>query len=152
MIPYEELVVALQTWRATQGLPVGQLSGALTPPPMMAAPVGPPMAAPQRSGPPAAPPKSGSTGPQQAFGGTSAPPPLAAPEESLDVDDGALIEEAHFDAEAGDFEPPFGADGRAPLDDGESTAIGSAPTPRASESTLDEEPASAANRNRNEDW
>ena len=153
MIPYEELVIALQTWRAKQGLPVGQLSGALTPPPMMAAPIAPPMAPPQRTGPPLAPPKSGSTGPQQAFGGNVAtPPPLAAPEESLDVDEGSLIEEeAQLDSEGEDFEQQFPA-GRAALDDGESTAIGSAPAPRASESTLDDEPAPAADRNRNEDW
>ena len=140
MIPYEELVVALQTWRAKQGLPVGQLLGATTT-----------TMAPPRSGPPVAPPKSGSTGPQQAFGGNvAAPPPLAAPEESLDVDESALIEEAHFDTEGEDFEQQFPA-GRTELDDGESTAIGSPPAPRTSESTLDE-PAPSSNRNRNEDW
>src|SRR5665647_3911944 len=109
MIPYEELVIALQTWRAKQGLPVGQLSGALTPPPpaVMAAP--PP---PQRAGPPVKPPKMGSTGPQQAFlGNVATPPPLAAPEESLDVDESALIEEAHFDTEGDDFAVAFGAKG-----------------------------------------
>lgn len=155
MIPYEELVVALQTWRAKQGLPVGQLSGALTPPPMMAAPVVAPTpgSGPQRSGPPVAPPRSGSTGPQQAFGGNVAPPPLAAPEESLDVDEGALIEEAQFDAEGEDFEQQFNAPGRAPMDDGESTSIGSAPAPRLSDSTLDEvEAPPASSGNRNEDW
>ena len=156
MIPYEELVVALQTWRAKQGLPVGQLSGALTPPPMMAAPVAAPIpgSGPQRSGPPVAPPKSGSTGPQQAFlGNVATPPPLAAPEESLDVDESALIEEAHFDTEGEDFEVPFGAAGRVAVDDGESTSIG-APPPRASEHTLDEggEAPPASNRNRNDDW
>ena len=121
---------------------------------MMAAPMAAPIpgSGPQRSGPPVAPPKSSSTGPQQAFGGTVAtPPPLAAPEESLDVDDGALIEEAHFDTEGEDFEVGFGAASAAAVDDGESTAIGSAPAPRASESTLDDEPA-PSNRHRNEDW
>ncbi len=155
MIPYEELVVALQTWRAKQGLPVGQISGALTPPAVMAAPIAAPVpgSGPQRSGPPVAPPKSGSTGPQQAFGGTMTPPPLAASEDSLDVDEGALIEEAHFDAEGGEFEEQFAAASRASMDDGESTSIGSAPAPRASESTLDEvEPPPASNRSHNEDW
>ena len=67
MIPYEDLVIALQTWRAKQGLPVAQLSGALTPPPVVAAPSSP--SAP--SGPPAPPPK-------QAFlGNVATPPPLA---------------------------------------------------------------------------
>ena len=32
MIPYEDLVLALTTWRARQGLPVGMMSGSLTPP------------------------------------------------------------------------------------------------------------------------
>lgn len=148
MIPYEELVVALQTWRAKQGLPVGQLSGALTPPPVVAPP-------PQRAGPPSAPPGKGSTGPQQAFlGNVATPPPLAAPEESLDVDESALIEEAHDEIEGGDFEMAFGASARAVPDDHESTAVGDVPLPRASESTLDEvgEVPPASNRNRNDDW
>ena len=102
MIPYEELVIALQTWRAKQGLPVGQLSGALTPPPMVVAP--PPL----RAGPPVKPPKMGSTGPQQAFlGNVATPPPLAAPEDSLDVDDASLIEEAHYESEGDDFAMNF---------------------------------------------
>lgn len=132
MIPYEELVIALQSWRAKQGLPVGQLSAVAMPPPASA-----PMT-PQRSGPPAAPPKSGSTGPQQAFGNVATPEPLAAAEE-LDVEDAALLEEAQYDPHA--------------LDDGESTSIGTAPTPRTSEPTLDDGDARpGSNRSRNEDW
>ena len=124
MIPYEELVIALQTWRAKQGLPVGMLSTAAVPPP-----ASPPMAT-QRSGPPVAPPKSGSTGPQQA---------LDVADDSLDVDDSALLEEAQYDPHA--------------LDDGESTSIGTAPSPRTSEPTLDDGDARpGSNRSRNEDW
>ena len=79
MIPYDDLVIALTTWRARQGLPVGQMSGALTPPPTAAVP-GAVMAPPQRS-----------TGSRP-----NVPPPMAMPdthEDSLDVDDAALIEE-----------------------------------------------------------
>ena len=147
MIPYEELVIALQTWRAKQGLPVGQLSGALTPPPVVVAPP------PQRAGPPVKPPKMGSTGPQQAFlGNVATPPPLAAPEESLDVDESALIEEAHYENEGDDFAMNFA--GAAPVgDEGESTAIGSAPGGRPSDSTLDDGDAPPAPKaNRNDDW
>lgn len=84
MIPYDELVIALQTWRAKQGLPVAQMSGQLTPPPVAA-----------RSAPPAPP-------------GRPAPPPLAAEthEDSLDVD-GALIEEAQYENEGDDFAMGF---------------------------------------------
>jgi len=150
MIPYEELVVALQTWRAKQGLPVGQLSGALTPPPVVAPP-------PQRAGPPVAPPGKGSTGPQQAFlGNVATPPPLAAPEESLDVDDESLIEEGQFGTEGGDFQMAFGASGHMAPDDSEqeSTAVGEVPEPRSSASTLDDdaEAPPASNRSRNDDW
>jgi hypothetical protein len=142
MIPYEELVIALQTWRAKQGLPVGQLSGALMPPPVVAAP---------RSAPPMAPPSTGRTGPQQAFlGNVSTPPPLAAAEEPLDVDESALIEEAHYENEGDDFGIAFGAKAG---DDGESTSIGGPPIARASEHTIDEvEDAPASKSNRNEDW
>jgi hypothetical protein len=141
MIPYEELVIALQTWRAKQGLPVGQLSGALTPPPV----------APQRSGPPMAPPSTGRTGPQQAFlGNVSTPPPLAPVEESLDVDESALIEEAHYEPEGDDFGIAFGAKAG---EDGESTSIGGPPVARASEHTLDEtDDAPRPAPNRNDDW
>lgn len=93
MIPYEDLVIALQTWRARQGLPVAQMSGQLTPPPIASAPPAPP----------------------QAFlGNVSTPPPLAPAgethEESLDVD-GALIEETHYENEGDDFAMAFGSAG-----------------------------------------
>lgn len=140
MIPYEDLVIALQTWRAKQGLPVAQLSGALTPPPVVTAP-------------PAAPPK-------QAFlGNVATPPPLAAPpEDSMDVEDGALIEEAHYEPEGDDFAMAFGAAGPA-ADGDDATAIGAMPPGRPSDNTLDEggtEVASPSGQlrtnNRNDDW
>ncbi len=135
MIPYEELVIALQTWRAKQGLPVGQLSGALIPPPAPPAPA--PVAA--RTAPPVAPPKSSGSGP------TAAPPPLAPVEDSLDVADDSLIEESHYENEGDDFAMNFGAQAQ----EGESTMIGEAPE-RPTEMTLDEH--APASRGRNEDW
>lgn len=146
MIPYEDLVIALQTWRAKQGLPVAQLSGALTPPPVVAPPAGMP-----QTKPPGPPPK-------QAFlGNVATPPPLEAPPgDSMDVDDAALLEEAHYENDGDDFAMAFGN-----LQAGEdSTAIGAAPAPgRPSENTLDEggtEVASPGGKlrgnNRNDDW
>ncbi len=144
MIPYEELVIALQTWRAKQGLPVGQLSGALTPPPVQAAP-------PMRAGPPMAPPSKGNTGPQQAFlGNVATPPPLANPEDSLDVDDAALIDEAAYENEGDDFAMGFSAAGAPPPDENESTAVGNIPDDRPTQTTLDD--GAPPSSNRNDDW
>lgn len=133
MIPYEELVYALQNWRAKQGLPV---TAAVTP-----------GSGPARTAPPPPPGSSGS-------GGFAAPPPIdPAYEDSMAVDD-ALIEEAPYDAEAdvaagpGDFAMDFG--GAPPGDDGESTSIGGIPSE-------DGVPASDSGQlrgtsGRNEDW
>src|SRR3954469_20335931 len=149
MIPYEDLVIALQTWRAKQGLPVGQLSGALTPPP--AAPLAAasaPASGPQTR-PPGPPPKA-----QGFLGNVATPPPLDAPgAETMDVEDAALLEEAHYENEGDDFAMNFAGQ----LDD--STAIGGAPRP--SDNTLDDRtevasPTGAAPKgrtnNRNDDW
>ncbi len=154
MIPYEDLVIALQTWRAKQGLPVAQLSGALTPPPAVSAPA---YAAPMTAPPGPPPPK-----PQDFLGNVATPPPLAAPpEDSMDVEDAALIEETHYESEGDDFAMAFGAAGAPATDDEDSTAIGHQPPPlgRPSENTLDEggtEVASpggkARTTNRNDDW
>lgn len=131
MIPYDDLVAALTAWRARQGLPVatpvatpgsgptGVLnngSGSHT-----AMPGSGPVKAgsgPVRGGPPSAPPKGQS-------GGVSAyqPPPLAAPDDSLDVDDAALLEESAYDNEGADYGMSFGGVER----DEESTTLGEAP-------------------------
>jgi hypothetical protein len=105
MIPYEELVVALQAWRAKQGLPISQMSGQLAMPAVQAA-VAP--AATARSAPPAAPPK---------------PPPRGdSHHEEVDLDAG-MLEEAY--EPAGDFAMRFDDNS-----DGEdATAIGGAPQP-----------------------
>jgi hypothetical protein len=109
MIPYEDLVVALQAWRVKQGLPVGMMSDMITPPPVRAAAPAP---APVRTAPPAPPPaRPGPPGPPPK---SPTPPPLAPPD-SIDeaVDDAALLEETHYENEGADFALSFGqhADG-----------------------------------------
>ena len=47
-------------------------------------------------------------------------------EDSLDVDDAALLEEAHYENEGGDFAMNFAG---AVENDGESTTLGHAPEP-----------------------
>lgn len=140
MIPYEELVIALQTWRAKQGLPVAQMSGQLTPPPVA------------QVAPPPAP--------------RAAPPPLAAPvheeletheetADSLDVD-GALIEEAQYENEGDDYAMAFDQAGASADADADATSIGAAPRP--SDSTLDEggtevaSPGARRGGNRGDQW
>jgi hypothetical protein len=97
MIPYDDLVDALNTWRARQGLPV-----AVTAPRA-------PVPSPARSAPPVAPPRASS-------------PIAAGPISSDDFDEGALIEDAPYDA-GDDYVLPLG--GLEPA--GETTAIGVAP-------------------------
>jgi hypothetical protein len=123
MIPYDDLVAALNNWRARQGLPVAtgpSGSGPSAAPSLMTTPASGPTAnsGPARTAPPNAPPKAA---------GGYAPPPLATPEtmeDSLDVDDAALLEEAQYENEGGDFAMNFGA----PVEnDAESTTMGHAP-------------------------
>lgn len=112
MIPYEELVVALQTWRARKGLPIGQMSGSIAPPPPspIAAPpvrVAPPVAPPSRK-PPTQPP------PMRAKTGSPVPPPLETTypdeslEHSLDQELGAHLEE-HLSEHGAEAEEPMTA-------------------------------------------
>jgi hypothetical protein len=158
MIPYDDLVIALATWRARQGLPVAQLSGALTPPPPapQALHAAPPVVPPARTGPPAAPPPRSPSGSHSAyFGNIETPPPLASPEDSVDVEEAALLEEAHYDAAGDDFAMTFGQEG-------ESTAIGVPPPARPSDTfgggaTMPEpEPPKSSKKKKsskkNDDW
>jgi hypothetical protein len=141
MIPYEELVVALQAWRAKRGLPVGQLSGAPPPAPATA-----------RAQPPA-PPRAPSQLPANSIVTQPGVDPVTDNYRGLDH---SLAAEAHVDSEqdveevgeheyaneGDDFALAFQnleADG-----EGESTAIGSAPAPSAAQP--------AAQRRRNDDW
>ncbi len=104
MIPYDDLVIALTTWRARQGLPVGQLSGALTPPPgMVAAPVvhagSGALSGSGRTAPPqrtsGSRPNVPPPGPRDPHDGPHDGPYDGAHDDALDVDDAALIEEHH---------------------------------------------------------
>jgi len=111
MIPYDDLVAALATWRARQGLPVARG--------MVIAPVPPP-----RAPAPAPAPSPARTAPQ------AAPPRAAAPQIGTDLDDfgdddSALIEDSAYDADGGDYVLPLGDPAVDPL--GETTAIGGAP-------------------------
>ncbi len=128
MIPYDDLVAALTNWRAKQGLPIsGAVPAPGSGPTAMpgsgptampgSGPVAKPGSGPTRSAPPAAPPKSH---------GMYQPPPLASPDtadDSLDVDDEALLEEAHYDNEGADYAMNFGAVEK----DDESTTLGQPP-------------------------
>lgn len=145
MIPYEELVIALQTWRAKQGLPVGQLSGALMPPPELSPPADDDLQRP-RTVPPVAPPRAA----MEAFGNVATPPPLEPAEDSLDVEDaGALVEEHQYENEGDDFAMAFG--NMVAEDGGDSTMIGDAPE-RPTETSLEPEPPMPPPPNRNDDW
>jgi len=95
MIPYEDLVAALSSWRARQGLPVSTLAG-----------TGEVPAAATRSMPPGPPPRAMPPGPPPRG---ASPPPLAPPDDPLLVDDAALLDEAQYEGEAADY--AFGEEG-----------------------------------------
>ncbi len=157
MIPYDDLVVALATWRAKQGLPVGQMSGALTPtpPPPQAAPI---TAAPStgsgsgpKRGPPVAPPApSKAPPPAPGSGRTAAPAPLPLPAETIDVDEHMVDDEPHLEP-VDDFAHAFS---NIQSDGDEQTAIGSAPGPQTDpgQGPLDPKGSIRSNGNRNDDW
>ncbi|MDQ3367258.1 MAG: hypothetical protein M3680_17680 [Myxococcota bacterium] len=130
MIPYEDLVVALSSWRVRQGLPVSHV-----PAPLIAASTG--GSGPARTAPPMAPPNRG----------------FVPQDEPLDVDDAALLEEAHYENEGDDFAMKF--DGSVPADD-ESTAIGAMPERESFGGSTAPGPtdddAPPRERDRNEDW
>jgi hypothetical protein len=101
MIPYEDLVVALQAWRVKQGLPVGGLSGSFTPPPAHA-PAPAPSAPPPRAAPPTPPPRAASP-PMPPPRAT--PPPLAPPDLG-DVEEAHVLED-HYANEGDDYAMSF---------------------------------------------
>ena len=106
MIPYDDLVAALQNWRLRQGLTVAQTALPVAAPAAAAAAGAP------RLQPPAAP-----------RGGPPAPP--RSVQNDLDVDDSALLEEANYESEGDDFAMAFN---QLEHQD-EATAIGAAPGP-----------------------
>ena len=140
MIPYDDLVIALATWRARQGLPVAQLSGALSPPP-------PPPSASQsndrmRAAPPPPPRNVAAT-----------PPPLEEPVHD-EVDAAALIDENVYENEGEDFAMAFGS----VQQEAESTAIGVPPSANRDSfgggGTQPEEPPPArrGGKRKKDDW
>ena len=139
MIPYDDLVAQLQSWRARQGLPVAASHTGSAPVPAAAIITpgsGPRTAPPPRTNPPAPP------------GGARQPMPLAAPEvtgdDHLDVEDAALIDEQHYETEGDDFAMSFAKN------DAEQTEIGGAPQ-RPSERT-DPVARPTGGRNDRDDW
>ena len=104
MIPYDDLVAALASWRARQGLPVVQPAGGAAP----ARSAGPPPA--PRTAPPGAPPRAA----------------VAAPADDFGAD--ALVE-ATYDAGSEDYVLSLG--GGVIVESAESTAIGGPPEPVA---------------------
>src|SRR5579862_3684901 len=107
MIPYDDLVAALQSWRARKGLPVSASA-------VIAAPVA--VAATPGSGPRSAPPAAPRTNPPAP---PRAPLPLAAPEDSLDVEDAALIDEQAYETEGDDFALAFDKNSAEPTQIGD---------------------------------
>ena len=138
MIPYDDLVIALQTWRAKQGLPVAQMSGQLTPPPIAAAPAAPAFAAPiAKSAPPGPPPRA------------AAPPPLDTTDDAIDE---GLIEEASDENVDEDFEHKFAAAGLVD-DPNEYDSIVPEPLPPDEEpGTAVASPAARRGGNGQNDW
>jgi len=104
MIPYDDLVAALASWRARQGLPVVQAAGAAAAAAAPGRPPGPP------PGPRTAPP--------------GAPPRPAAPAPSDDFGADALIEAA-YDPAGEDYVMSLGEG--VIVESAESTAIGGPP-------------------------
>jgi len=145
MIPYDDLVAALQAWRARQGLPVAEgvaLPGSASGPRIAAAAPPPP-----RTNPPAPP-------------ASKMPMPLAAPEDSHEeIEEHALIEDSHYENEGDDFALSFAADGHnghvSGLDegaaDGSETMVGHEPPPEP-ERPSDLTDPGAAHRNGRDDW
>jgi hypothetical protein len=107
MIPYDDLVAALTSWRARQGLPTTQLPGAAASAPKAAVPAVAPAA---------------KSGPAKAAGGGAKHARAQSPavgHDEFDVDS-ELIEEGSYE---GDY-AAFGGDESA-----EATAIGTTPAP-----------------------
>lgn len=125
MIPYDELVGALANWRAKQGLPVVPTSRISSP--VMSESYAAPTPAPAaRTTPPGAPPRASSP--------VAAQPPSDMTVDE-DVDDAALLEEAHYEPEGDDFQMAFGR--LTENQTGESTTVAPPPAPAAPVGTGD---------------
>src|SRR5262245_38787101 len=117
MIPYEDLVAALERWRVRNGLPV---SGGGVPAPSVSASTGPtPMTAPiaaPRSAPAAPPPKSMYGVPVTPMNVPGAKvPERPDTDEPLGLDDADVLDEDLLEPEGGDFAMGFGvSSGKGP--------------------------------------
>jgi len=133
MIPYEELVAALANWRSKQGLPVVETPRVSSP--VMSASYAAPAPAPAaRTTPPTAAPQPT----RQSRPVPVQPPPDLTVDDSMDVDDAALLEEAHYEPEGDDFAEAFGRLTSNPSSTvGDSTNVGVAPPPAAHVGTND---------------
>jgi hypothetical protein len=154
MISYDDLVAALQAWRARQGLPVAEPASGAAP---RTAPPAPPA---PRTNPPAPPPMAANR---------ASPMPLAPPDESSAIDEvsdlgeheieeeHALVEESHYENEGDDFAMSFAKDGHnghvTGVDeaDGSETVVGHDPQldPERPPELVD---PTAAQRNGRDDW
>lgn len=150
MISYDDLVAALQAWRARQGLPVAEPAAGSGP---RTAPPAPPTPAP-RTNPPA-PPMAAHR---------ASPMPLAPPDETHEeigehdeIEEHAMIEESHYENEGDDFAMSFAKDGHnghvTGVDgaDGSETMVGHDPQLEPDRPSDLTDPA-AAQRNGRDDW
>jgi hypothetical protein len=152
MISYDDLVAALQAWRARQGLPVEQSTTGTT------SGSGPRTVAP--------PPPAPRTNPPAPPMGARAPMPLAPPEETNEelgdlqeheIEEHALIDEQHYETEGDDFAMSFAKDGHnghlSGVDgaDGAETMLGHDPNAEPDRPAELTDPA-AAQRNGRDDW
>jgi hypothetical protein len=144
MIPYDDLVAALATWRARQGLSVAQPAGAAPAPTAKGAPAPagktPPARAPSSPQPvvraPAPAPPRPATSPRPAV----AAPPALSGHNDFDDSEGAAVDGDSYDNPGDDFVMSIADDA---VETGEATAIGGAP----------ESPADGPKRGkRNPDW
>jgi hypothetical protein len=138
MIPYPDLVAALERWRLRNGLPVG--GGGL--PPMSASVPAPAPASYSSYAPPAAPRPSASM---------PVPPAAKVParvqtEEPVDLGDDDVLDEDMLAPEGGDFAMAFGVSNAKPVDTldddvaDERTAIGLPDAPTTSPFTPETHP------------
>ncbi len=136
MIPYQDLVAALERWRVRNGLPVSG-GGTVSAPSASygSAPIAAPMAAPARPTPVPAPPAAGTRSTMYGMPAAPAPAPAKIPtrpqtDEPLDLGDADVLDEDMLNNEGGDFAMNFGGNKTAPLPledeepEEESTSIG----------------------------
>ena len=142
MIPYDELVIALQAWRAKKGLPIGQMSGSLVPPaPAPVSHASSPGSGPGRVAPPAPPPRTPARTASQLP--TDEVEPATESLAHLDADEHEPVAEAELEEHIEEHQVQHEGDEFAAAfhnleQDGESTSIGSPPPPTARDTRNDD--------------